>query len=71
MNLDNLTIKAQETVNKAQNLVMANGQQSVENAHLLFAILKEDPEMVQFITGKLSINLQRLQQTVEGQINIS
>ncbi len=69
MNLDNLTIKAQETVNKAQNLVMANGQQSVENAHLLLAILKEDPEMVQFITGKLSINLQRLQQTVEGQIN--
>ncbi len=69
MNLDNLTIKAQETVNKAQNLVMANGQQSVENAHLLLAILKEDPEMVQFITGKLSINLQRLQQTVDGQIN--
>ena len=69
MNLDNLTIKAQETVNKAQNLVMANGQQSVENTHLLLAILKEDPEMVQFITGKLSINLQRLQQTVEGQIN--
>ena len=69
MNLDNLTIKAQETVNKAQNLVMENGQQSVENAHLLLAILKEDPEMVQFITGKLSINLQRLQQTVDGQIN--
>ena len=69
MNLDNLTIKAQETVNKAQNLVMANGQQSVENAHLLLAILKEDSEMVQFITGKLSINLQRLQQTVDGQIN--
>jgi ATP-dependent Clp protease ATP-binding subunit ClpB len=69
MNLDNLTIKAQETVNHAQNQVLANGQQSIENAHLLSAILKEDPEMVQFITGKLSINLQRLQQTVDGQIN--
>jgi hypothetical protein len=32
--------------------VQANGQQSIENAHLLSAILKEDPEMVQFITGK-------------------
>ncbi len=69
MNLDNLTIKAQDTVNKAQNLVLSNGQQSIENAHLLSAILKEDPEMVQFISGKLSINLQRLQQTVDGQIN--
>jgi len=69
MNLDNLTIKAQETVNHAQNQVLANGQQSIENAHLLSAILKEDPEMVQFISGKLSINLQRLQQTVDGQIN--
>ena len=68
MNLEQLTIKAQETVNKAQNIVLANGQQSIENAHLLSAILTEDAEMVQFITGKLGINNQRLLQTIEGQI---
>ncbi len=68
MNLQQLTIKAQETVNQAQNLVLANGQQSIENAHLLAAIIKEDAEMMQFITGKLSVNLSRLQQAVEGQL---
>lgn len=68
MNLQQLTIKAQETVNQAQNLVLANGQQSIENAHLLAAIIKEDAEMMQFITGKLSVNLNRLQLAVEGQL---
>jgi len=68
MNLQHLTIKAQETVNQAQNVVLANGQQSIENAHLLAAIIKEDAEMMQFITGKLSVNLNRLQQAIEGQL---
>lgn len=68
MNLQHLTIKAQETVNQAQNIVLSNGQQSIENAHLLAAIIKDDAEMMQFITGKLGINLARLQQTIEVQM---
>lgn len=68
MNLQQLTIKAQETVNQAQNIVLSNGQQSIENAHLLAAIIKDDAEMMQFITGKLGINLSRLQQTIEVQM---
>jgi ATP-dependent Clp protease ATP-binding subunit ClpB len=68
MNLQQLTIKAQETVNQAQNIVLSNGQQSIENAHLLSAIIKDDAEMMQFITGKLGVNLIRLQQTIEVQM---
>ena len=68
MNLQQLTIKAQETVNQAQNIVLSNGQQSIENAHLLAAIIKDDAEMMQFITGKLGVNLNRLQQTIEVQM---
>ena len=68
MNLQQLTIKAQETVNQAQNIVLSNGQQSIENAHLLSAIIKDDAEMMQFITGKLGVNLNRLQQTIEVQM---
>jgi ATP-dependent Clp protease ATP-binding subunit ClpB len=68
MNLQQLTIKAQETVNQAQNIVLSNGQQSIENAHLLSAIIKDDVEMMQFITGKLGVNLIRLQQTIEVQM---
>lgn len=68
MNLQHLTIKAQETVNQAQNIVLSNGQQSIENAHLLAAIIKDDAEMMQFITGKIGINLARLQQTIEVQM---
>lgn len=67
--MQQFTIKAQETVNKAQNLVLSNGQQSIENTHLLAAILKEDVESMQFIAGKLSVNLNSLQQVVDQQIS--
>ena len=57
MNTQQFTIKAQETLNKAQNLVLAEGQQSIELAHLIFAIIKEDEEMMKFVAGKTGANL--------------
>jgi len=49
MNPNQLTIKTQETINRAQSLVMAAGQQSIEVSHLLLAILKEDKELLKYI----------------------
>jgi len=61
MNLQNFTIKAQETMAKAQQLVIGAGQQRIENVHLLKAIISEDNEMWQFVTGKIGINAKRVE----------
>jgi ATP-dependent Clp protease ATP-binding subunit ClpB len=61
MNLQNFTIKAQETIAKAQQLVIGAGQQRIENVHLLKAIISEDNEMWQFVTGKIGINAKRVE----------
>lgn len=66
MNLQNFTIKAQETVAKAQNLTIAGGQQQIEPVHLLKAMFSEDPEMLQFIAGKLGINAKRVEDAAEA-----
>lgn len=68
MNPQQLTIKAQETVNKAQSIVLSEGQQSIEPAHLLLAILREDPEMMQFISGKIGANISHIEKILESQI---
>ena len=69
MTPNQLTIKTQETINRAQSLVMATGQQSIEVSHLLLAILKEDKELLKYIAGKLGINLAHLEQVLESEIN--
>ncbi|MBM3920911.1 MAG: ATP-dependent chaperone ClpB [Sphingomonadales bacterium] len=61
MNLQNFTIKAQETISRAQQLVIGAGQQRIENVHLLKAIISEDIEMWQFIAGKIGVNAKRIE----------
>ncbi len=68
MNLQKFTIKAQETVQKAQSLVMAAGQQSIESVHLLKSMLNEDSEMLQFLAGKAGVNLKRVEDATEAAI---
>ena len=64
MNLQNFTIKAQETIARAQQLVIGAGQQRIENVHLLKAIISEDGEMWQFIAGKTGVNAKRIEEAV-------
>lgn len=68
MNTQQFTIKTQETLNKAQNLVLAEGQQSIELAHLVLAILSEDEEMMKFVAGKTGANISNLEKVLEIQI---
>ena len=49
MDFNKLTIKSQEAVQEALNLVRHNGQQSVETAHLLLGILKVGDSIVNFL----------------------
>lgn len=68
MNLQKFTIKAQETVQKAQNLVMVHGQQQILPLHLLKAMLGEDAEMLQFLAGKTGVNLKRVEEATDASI---
>lgn len=56
MNLDKFTIKAQEILQAAQQVAMANDHPSMETAHIMQAILREDKEVVPFLLKKLDVN---------------
>ena len=56
MNLNNFTIKSQEAVQHAVELVQSNGQQVIETPHLFKALLTKGEDVIQFLFGKLGIN---------------
>ena len=57
MNLNNYTIKSQEAVQQAVQIATANGQQAIENAHILKGILEVDENVTPFILKKLNLNM--------------
>ncbi len=68
MNLNNFTIKAQEAVQKAQQLAFSAQHQSIENAHLLKALLLVDENVVGFLFKKLNVNINLLTTKVNEQL---
>ncbi len=69
MNLNNYTIKSQEAINKAVEIAMNNGQQSVEPGHLLQGVLQSDENVINFLIKKLSINRVIIDSGVEKIVN--
>lgn len=57
MNFNNFTIKSQEVVQKAIENARQEGQQQIEPAHLLKAIISEGETIVNFIFQKMGANL--------------
>ena len=68
MDFNKLTIKSQEAVQEALNLVRQNGQQQVETAHLLLGVLKVGDSIVNFLFQKLGVNSRLIEQLAEKQI---
>ena len=66
MNFKNFTIKAQEAVQEAVNLVQQLGQQVVEPAHLMAGVMKVGENVTQFIFQKLGVNEQNLLHIVQS-----
>ena len=60
MNLNNFTLKAQESVEKAFNIATSKGQQAVECAHILKGIMSESESISNFIFGKMGVNTSSL-----------
>ena len=68
MNFNNFTIKAQEAVQEAVNLVQSRGQQTIEPVHLLLSVMKKGENVTNFIFQKLGMNGQQLATILERQI---
>ena len=75
MDFSKFTLKSQEAIQRAQQLVLERGQQSIENAHLLKAILEEDENVTPFLLKKINVHLpvfkQALDRMVDGYPKVS
>ena len=64
MNINSLTIKAQEALQAAVALAKQNGQQAVEPTHLLWVVIKEDDSLGAFLLGRVGVNVRMLRDEV-------
>ncbi|MGB3076930.1 MAG: Clp protease N-terminal domain-containing protein, partial [Chitinophagales bacterium] len=69
MNPNNLTIKSQEAIQKAQELAFANQNQSIETGHLLKGLLLVDENVVDFLLKKLGVNISHVETRLDEQLN--
>ena len=68
MNFNNFTIKSQEAVQQAIQLVQNRGQQVIEPEHLLAGVLKVGENVTNFIFQKLGMNGQQVSMVLDRQI---
>jgi ATP-dependent Clp protease ATP-binding subunit ClpB len=69
MNLNNFTLKAQESVQKAFNIANAKGQQAIECAHILKGVMSEAESITNFLFGKMGVNTTSLEKEIDGLID--
>ena len=69
MTLDKFTIKAQEAIQKAQEIAMSCQHQAIETGHLMKGILSVDENVTPFLLKKLEVNIPRLTQQVDALID--
>ena len=68
MNLNNFTIKSQEAVQQAVQLVTQQGQQAIEAVHLLKGVIMTGESVTNFLFQKLGVNAQNLNRVLDAQI---
>ena len=66
MNFANFTIKSQEAIQRAQQIVQSFGHQQIENEHIVKAILEVDENVTPFLLKKLNVNIGLLQQILDS-----
>ncbi len=64
MNINSLTIKAQEALQSAVAIAREAGQQAVEPQHLLRALIKEEDSLSVFLLGRVGVNTASLGEEV-------
>ena len=68
MNFDKYTIKAQEAVQEAVNMAQRAGQQSIEPAHLLKALLTKASDVTHYIFQKLGVNSAQISTLADSEV---
>ncbi len=68
MNLNNFTIKAQESVQKAAEIAQAHQAPSIDTVHLLKGMLSEDENVTPYLLKKMEVNIPRLSQALDAQM---
>ena len=68
MNLNNFTIKAQESVQKAAEIAQAHQAPSIDTVHLIKGLLSEDENVTPYLLKKMEVNVPRLSQALDAQI---
>ena len=64
MNINTLTIKAQEALQAALTLAQERGQQAVDPLHLLSVLIREDDSLGMFLLGRVGVNVRGLREEV-------
>lgn len=65
---DRFTVKAQEAMQRAQQLAQEHSHQLLEPQHLLAALLTEEQGIVRSLLNKVGTNVAQLTKTVESQL---
>ncbi|MCJ7466259.1 MAG: ATP-dependent chaperone ClpB [Maribacter sp.] len=68
MNFNNFTIKAQEAIQRAQQIAQEMGHQQIENEHIFKAISEVEENVLPFILKKLNVNLPLLHQILDKEM---
>ena len=68
MNINTLTIKAQEALQSALTLARERGQQAVEPLHMLAVLIREDDSLATFLLGRVGVNVRGLRDEVNRQV---
>ncbi len=68
MDFNQFTIKSQEAVKKAEEIAKTNENQSIENVHLLIALIKSDDYLIPNLFNKLGVNVEIFNQALDKTI---
>ena len=68
MDFNQFTIKSQEAIKKSEEITKTNGNQSIENVHLLKALIKSDDYLIPNLFNKLGINVEIFNQALDKTI---
>ncbi len=64
MNLNRLTLKAQETLEKAKNITENFGHQEIKPAHIFLALIQQDESFTRALLKKMGVEIEALEKAL-------
>jgi ATP-dependent Clp protease ATP-binding subunit ClpB len=68
MNLERLTVRSKEAMNRAQTLARDLGHQQIEAEHVLLALFEDPDGMATALVKKIGVDVGRLARELESQV---